>query len=136
MTNQEFKEALEERTLVFSIRLLNFLATLPNQQLFWLITGQLGKAGTSIGANYREANRAESKPDFNHKVGIVEKECSETIYWLTILSRVSFLGPEGVTETKALLAESTELLALFSTINRKARLSVPTTSRKRHSPDL
>ena len=138
MTNQEFKEALEERTLVFAVRLLNLLSTLPNRQLFWLITGQLGKAGTSIGANYREANRAESKPDFNHKVGIVEKECSETVYWLTVLTRVSFLDQARLTETHGLLAESVELLALFSSVNRKSKQSAAIASLKRRAsaPEL
>ncbi len=45
---------------------------------------QLLKAGTSVGANYREANRAESRADFSHKVGMVEKEISESHYWLEL----------------------------------------------------
>lgn len=121
MTNREFKEKLEARTLAFSVRLLNYLSTLPSQQIFWLITGQLGKSGTSIGANYREANRAESKADFVHKIGIVEKESSETVDWLTVLSRVNFLGVALSKDIHELLAEAGELLALFSTINRKAK---------------
>ena len=133
MNNKEFKAALEERTLAFSVRLLNFLSILPNRRIFWLITGQLGKAGTSIGANYREANRAESKADFIHKVGIVEKECSETVYWLTVLTRVSFLDQARLTETHVLLAESVELLALFSSINRKSKQSAATASLKRRA---
>ena len=84
MTNEEFKRTLEERTLVFTLRLLNFLAKLPKTNIFWLIIDQLGRAGSSVGANYREANRAESKADFVHKIGIVEKESSETVYWLTV----------------------------------------------------
>lgn len=122
MTNEAFKRQLEERTLEFSIRSLNFLAKLPNKKIFWLITDQLGRSGSSVGANYREANRAESKDDFIHKIGIVEKESSETVYWLTILSRVDVLDADFLPETNALLKEAIELLALFSTINRKAKL--------------
>jgi len=122
MTNGQFKRELEERTLVFSVRLLNYLSILPNKKVFWLITDQLGRAGTSVGANYREANRAESKADFIHKIGVVEKESSETVYWLTILSRVDFLDTALMKENDLLLKEASELLALFSTINRKSKL--------------
>ena len=121
MTNTEFKKELENRTLAFSVRLMNHLDALPNRKVFWLITDQLGKAGTSVGANYREANRAESKADFVHKIGIVEKESNETVYWLTLLSQLRILPAEVAGETTALLKEAGELLSLFSTINRKAK---------------
>lgn len=121
MTNTEFKEKLEERTLVFTVRLLDYLGDLPNSKIFWLNVDQLGRSGASIGANYREANRAESKADFVHKVGIVEKESSESVYWLTVLSRLKTLPVPAVTENISLLGEATELLALFSTINRKSK---------------
>lgn len=122
MTNEEFKRQLEERTLAFTVRLLNFLARLTNRKIFWLIIDQVGRSGSSVGANYREANRAESMGDFIHKIGIVEKEGSETVYWLTVLIRLECLDAGELPETKALLSEATELLALFSTINRKAKL--------------
>ena len=68
MTNAEFKKGLEERTLAFSVRLFDYLNTLPNKKVFWLIIDQLGRSRSSIGANYREANRAESKADhFNFR---------------------------------------------------------------------
>jgi four helix bundle protein len=121
MTNREFKERLEQRTLEFSVALLNFLARLPDKRVFWVIATQLAKCGTSIGANYREANRAESKADFVHKIGIVEKESSETVYWLTVLSRVGFLDRGLLPEVDGLLKEASELLALFATINRKSK---------------
>ena len=121
MTNAEFKKELEERTLAFSVRLLDYLDTLPNKKMFWLITDQLGRSGTSIGANYREANRAESKADFVHKIGVVEKECSETVYWLTVLSLLKALPAALMGENDVLLEEANELLSLFSTVNRKAK---------------
>lgn len=121
MTNAEFKKELEERTLSFSVRLLDHLDTLPNKKVFWLIVDQLGRSGASIGANYREANRAESKADFVHKIGIAEKESSETVYWLTVLSRLRELPAALANETSVLLQEAAELLSLFSTINRKTK---------------
>ena len=79
---------------------------------------QLLKAGTSIGANYREANRAESKGDFIHKVGVAEKEASETVYWLEICDAAALGKTE---EVRGLLKEASELLAIVTTIGRKAK---------------
>jgi hypothetical protein len=61
MTNAEFKKGLEERTLAFSVRLLDYLSLLPNKKVFWLIIDQVGRSGASVGANYREANRQNQK---------------------------------------------------------------------------
>ena len=123
MTNAEFKKGLEERTLDFSVMLLNYLGSLPNRKIFWMIIDQVGRSGASIGANYREANRAESKADFVHKIGIVEKESSETVYWLTVLSRLRELPAALADENAILLKEADELLSLFSTVSRKAKPS-------------
>jgi four helix bundle protein len=122
MTNEEFKKQLEERTLVFTVSVMEFLYQLPKHPIFSVIITQLAKSSSSMGANYREANRAESKPDFAHKIGVVEKESSETVYWLTVLSRVSFLEARLKQSLQPLLSEGTELLKLFSTIKRKSSL--------------
>jgi four helix bundle protein len=122
MTNEEFKKQLEERTLVFAVAVMNFLYQLPKHPLFSVIITQLAKSSSSMGANYREANRAESKPDFAHKIGVVEKESSETVFWLTVLTRVSFLETHLKQNLQPLLSEAIELLKLFSTIKRKSSL--------------
>ncbi len=83
-----------------------------------MISNQLLKAGTSIGANYREANRAVSRRDFTYKISIAEKEASETMYWLEICLETS-LGARQTCEE--LLAESRELLAIFTSIGRSMR---------------
>ena len=79
---------------------------------------QLLRSGTSIGANYREANRAESKQDFIHKVGIAEKEASEPVYWLEICEAAP---PGEGPEVRALLKEAMEIMAIVTTIGRKAK---------------
>ncbi len=121
MTNEEFKKELEERTLAFAVNVLSFLYKLPNENIYWVLITQLSKAATSIGANYREANRAESKKDFIHKIGIVEKESSESEYWLTVFSRVRFIDDLLNPEISALHAEAAEFVKLFSTISRNAK---------------
>ena len=73
----ESNRQLEERTLVFAVAVVRFVATFPHNESGSVIGRQLLKAGTSIGANYREANRAESRDDFIHKTGIVLKEAAE-----------------------------------------------------------
>ncbi|HBB98540.1 MAG TPA: hypothetical protein DC054_24420 [Blastocatellia bacterium] len=72
---------LEKRTKEFALRIIKFAGTLPQGKSAGVVKYQLVKAGTSIGANYREAGRAESRNDFIHKIGIVEKESSECQYW-------------------------------------------------------
>ena len=121
MKNSEFKVELEQRTKRFAVELLNFLYELPYNKVLGVLINQLTKSGTSIGANYREANRAESKKDFNHKIGIVEKEASETVYWMELLMESNLLTEDQRSELKALSSESNELLALFSSISRTSR---------------
>jgi four helix bundle protein len=83
-----------------------------------LLSTNLFKAGTSVGANYREANRAESRYDFIHKIGVVEKEASECQYWLEICDEANFSDPA---QRVWRLQESGELLAIFTSSGRTAK---------------
>jgi four helix bundle protein len=112
------KTELEGRTKEFSVRIVRLIRSFPKTVDGIEVGRQLLRAGTSIGANYREANRAESKSDFIHKVGIAEKEASETVYWLEICESAP-LGDAA--EVRALLEEARELLAIITTIGRKAK---------------
>src|SRR5262249_30667703 len=109
---------LEKRTKQFALRIIKFAATLPVGRIGDVIRYQLVKAGTSIGANYREANRAESRNDSIHKIGIVEKEASECQYWLEMCDEADF----GEVEQRTwLLKECGELLAIFTSSGRTAK---------------
>jgi four helix bundle protein len=112
------KIELEKRTKRFALRVIAFAATLPVGKIGDVIRYQLVKAGTSVGANYREANRAESRNDFIHKIGIVEKEASESQYWLEICDEAKFGAAE---QRDWLLRESGELLAIFTSSGRTAK---------------
>ena len=112
-----FKKELEARTLDFSIRVFKLLNALPKNGAMRVISYQQGKSASSIGANYREANRGESGDDFAHKISIVLKEASETHYWLQVLAG---LYPEHDVIRK-LTGEAEEFLKIFQTINRSAR---------------
>jgi four helix bundle protein len=112
------KVELEKRTRVFALRVISFAATLPIGRIGDVIKYQLVKAGTSVGANYREANRAESRNDFIHKIAIVEKEASESQYWLEICDEANLGDPQ---QKKWLLQEAGELLAIFTRAGRTAK---------------
>ena len=111
-------EELLQRTFNFGVDTLKFLMTLPKEKVFDIIIFQLGKASTSLGSNYEEAQGAESSKDFNHKIGVVLKECRESNYWLRILNKI-IIDPND--ELKRLLNESYEFKKIFSTIKIKSQ---------------
>lgn len=109
---------LEERTLAFAVQIVAFTRAFPRSNAGTVIGRQLLRAGTSIGANYREANRAESADDFAHKIAVALKEAAETEYWLLLCAQTK-VSPGN---TLALLAsEANELIAILATILRRAR---------------
>jgi len=112
------KVELEKRTKQFALKVIHFASSLPQCKRCAVIEYQLVKAGTSVGANYREANRAESRNDFIHKIGIVEKESSESRYWLELCHEAGFGDAE---ERKWLLQEASELLAIFTSIGKSTK---------------
>ncbi len=111
------KRELEARTHRFAVAVFRLLKCLPDDVSTKVIAFQVGKSASSIGANYREANRAESRADFVHKLGIVLKEASETEYWIDLLVE---LYPENDT-VKHLQAEIQEFVRLFQATNRSLR---------------
>ena len=121
MDNLDFKIILEQRTLNFAIEIVQFCMLLRKMNIPNALITQLLKAGTSIGSNYREANRAESKKDFIHKIGIEEKEASETAYWLEVLNGSKLLDTDILSTSSLLLKEARELLAIFNSISRSSK---------------
>lgn len=116
MDNKEFSKMLEKRTLKFAVKTINLSRALPKTPEGIVIRNQITKSGTSIGANYREANRARRKADFINKIKICESEASETQYWLEVIVEVKFLSWEQV---KPEYEECSELLAIFTSIGCK-----------------
>jgi len=116
MENKEFAKKLEYRTRQFGISIIKLSALLPNTIEGRVIKNQITKFGTSIGANYREANRSRSKADFKNKIKISESEASETEYWLEIINDLNWIE-ENLLNT--ITKEAKELLAIFTTISNK-----------------
>ena len=112
-----FRERLEIRTREFAIAVFRMIDQLPGSNSMKVVAYQLGKSASSIGANYREANRGESRDDFGHKIQIVVKEAAESCYWLEILHE---LEPANAI-AKNLMVECLELRNLFQSIAKSIR---------------
>lgn len=104
---------LEERTAKFGESIVLFAKNLKRDIINLPLINQLVKAGTSIGANYMEANGASSKRDFGNKISICKKEARETKYWLRIISRVN---QKHKNKCRKLWKEAQELTLIFSKI--------------------
>lgn len=117
MTNQTpIKEFdLEERTAKFAENSINFSKKIPQNPITLPIVSQFIRSSTSIGANYCEADDAESRMDFKHKIGICKKEARETKYWLRMIAVAS---PDFKEEAKILWKEAKELNLIFNAIVR------------------
>src|SRR6476646_9088884 len=106
---------LERRRKQFALQVIKFVSSIPRTRDADVLGRQLLRSATSVGANYREANRGVSRADFANKIGIVQKEASETQYWIELLIES---GIAANPTAKALLKESTELLAIFTATGR------------------
>ncbi len=115
MDNKEFGKKLEIRTKVFAISIIKLSGTLSNTPESLVIKNQISKSGTSVGANYREANRSRSKADFKNRIRICESEASETVYWLEIISELKWMTDKKMSP---IIEEANELLAIFTSIGK------------------
>jgi four helix bundle protein len=117
MDRKQFAKELEKRTRKFAVRIIRLSTTLPNTPESIVIRNQITKSGTSVGANYREANRcSRNRADFKNKIKICESEASETQYWLEVIVETGWLSWDKV---KSEYEECSELLAIFSSIGKK-----------------
>ena len=114
-------EDLKERTKQFALRVLKLVAALPKSLAGRTIGGQLARAGTSVGANYRAACRARSKLEFIAKIGIVEEEADESAFWLELIIEAELLKAELV---HPLLEEANELAKIMASSRKSASESL------------
>ncbi|MBN2104230.1 four helix bundle protein [bacterium] len=106
---------LEERTALFGEKILEFDQSISQNPINSPLISQIVRSGTSIGANYMEADAAESKKDFKHKISICRKESKETKHWLRMIAKAN---PEKAKESRMLWREAHELTLIFSAILR------------------
>jgi four helix bundle protein len=111
--NDKKKYDLEERTAQFGEAIIDLLKAFPQGPVNNPLISQTVRAATSIGANYMEADGAESKKDFQHKISICKKEAKETKHWLRMIAKAN---PGTRDECQKLLKEAQELGLIFSSI--------------------
>ena len=102
-------DELRKRTKAFALRVIALGDALPNGTAGRMIKGQLVRAGTSVGANYRAATRAKSTADFIHKMGTVEEEADESMYWMELVVEAKLFSKGEVSE---LYDEADQILAM------------------------
>jgi four helix bundle protein len=114
MSTDDFRK----RTFRFGIRVVRLVQALPRTDIARVIGNQLLRAGTAVGANYRAAARARSRADFIAKMGIVEEECDESLYWLEMLVELQLVNEARL---KDLCIEANEILSIVVVSIRTAR---------------
>ena len=101
------------KSFQFAIKIVKQYKILCEVKREFILSKQMLRSGTSIGANVREAHNAESKMDFIHKMGIAQKEASEVLYWIELLYETGYLSKE---EYNTLLNDATELIKIIKSI--------------------
>jgi len=112
------KNDLADRTKAFALTVIQMTDDLPRTTSAQVLGKQVLRSATSIEANYREASRGRSKPEFIAKIGDCLREAEETGYWLELLQESRALSP---TQSEPLLDECRQLIAILVTISKRAR---------------
>lgn len=118
----EKKSILNDKSFAFALRCVKLYKYITGTKKEFVLCKQLLRSGTSVGANIREAQNAESKVDFIHKLGIAQKECDESIYWLELLKESEYISNNGF---ESIQNDATEILKML-------RSSI-LTSKQKHS---
>ncbi|MCK9412195.1 MAG: four helix bundle protein [Prolixibacteraceae bacterium] len=123
------KFIIKEKSFSFAIKMVRLYPVLSQSKKEFVLSKQLLRSGTSVGALVREAQNAESKADFEHKLGIAQKECDESLYWLELLVQTNYLAES---EFVSYHTEASELLKMIKSaiITSKSKSKPP-----KNSPD-
>lgn len=112
------EEGLKKRTKQFALRVIRLVEALPRTQTVQVIGNQFLRSATSVAANYRADCRARSPADFVHKLGIVEEEADEPLFWLEMVVETNLMPTARV---EGLIREANELTAIFVASRKTAR---------------
>ncbi len=111
-------QELQKRTKQFAALIIKFVEKFPHSTAYNVIGKQLIRSATSVAANYRSCSRARSKADFVNKLGIVEEEADETLFWLEMLVEADKIKDN---EIQNLLKEAKEIVAIFSAAHKTSK---------------
>lgn len=109
---------IKEKSFAFAIRAVHLFQYLQSNKKEFILSKQLLRSSTSIGALIRESEHAESKPDFLHKLAIAQKECNETIYWLELLERTKYINKP---EFEKINNDAVEILKIITSILKTSK---------------
>ncbi len=112
------KDEMKKRTKSFALRAIKLVEALPNNRTADVLGRQLLRSGTSVGANYRSACRARSNADFISKMGIVEEEADESLYWMELIVEAALIKESRV---RGLMNEGDQLVAITVSSIKTAR---------------
>lgn len=112
---------IKTKSFAFAVRIVRLNQFLNTEKKEFVLSKQLLRSGTAIGALYREAEQAESKADFIHKMAISQKECNESIYWLELLKETEYLTMQ---QFEGLHSEATELIKLITVIIKTTKAKI------------
>ena len=121
------EEDLKKRTKQFALRVIRLVEALPRTRTAQVIGNQLLRSATSVAANYRAACRARSQADFIHKLGIVEEEADESLFWLELVVETNLMLAARVQD---LIQEADELTAIFVASRKTAKSKIGTRQSK------
>lgn len=112
---------IKNKSIEFAIRIVKLYQFLCNEKKEFVLSKQLLRSGTSIGAMVRESEHSESKADFVHKLAIAQKEINETIYWLELLNATEYLTQK---EFESINADAVEIIKLLTAIIKKTKSNI------------
>ena len=112
------EKAIQEKSFAFAVRIVKLCKYLHDEQKEYVLTKQLMRSGTSVGANVSEAQQAQSKADFVHKINIALKEAYETNYWLRLLYATEYLKTK---EYESIISDCEEMERLLIAITKTAK---------------
>ncbi|RKD96035.1 four helix bundle protein [Marinifilum flexuosum] len=115
------ENAIKDKSFVFAIRIVKMFRYLNEEKKEFILSKQLLRSGTSVGAMIREAEFAETKKDFIHKMAIGQKEINETMYWLELLKETDYLSLD---QYENINKDAVEIIKLITSIIKSAKASL------------
>ncbi|NOT38806.1 MAG: four helix bundle protein [Saprospiraceae bacterium] len=112
---------IKNKSFAFAINIVELQQLLVNNKKEYVLSKQLLRSGTAVGALIREAEHAESKHDFKHKIAIAQKEINETLYWLELLNETKYLNSEQFT---SMHKDAEELIRIITSILKTTKINL------------
>jgi four helix bundle protein len=112
---------VKKKSFAFSVRIIRLYQSLCNDKKEFVLSKQLLRSGTSVGAMVREAEHAETKADFKHKMAIAQKEINETIYWLELLNETEYISKS---QFESINSDAIEIIRLITSIIKTTKNNI------------